>query len=150
MSLDFDLSGIKNRAEVFPPDEQGKMNDTLHVLIWNMMAIDVTEITEKNVDEVWYRTAMWQTLIGPQFQQYDQARADLLSGMDKRLEALRNNPQEEFWLEVHTFVTLLPAWNPMPLTRADIENAIGLHTNVSTTTRNQFIKKVTGRFDPNR
>ena len=134
MSLDYDTTAIKNRPEVFPPDEQGKMNDTLHVLIWNALAIDVGAITENNVDEVWWRTDFWQKVIGPQFRTYVApppykvvVNSDGSGNLEPTTEADGT-------------------WEPFFLTREDIVNAIGLATNVSTSTRHQFVKKVTGRF----
>ena len=71
MSLDFDLTDLDptKRAEVFPPDEQGKMNDALHVLIWILpyWGIGVGQITEKNKAEVWTRIDMRQRLVGSGF-----------------------------------------------------------------------------------
>jgi hypothetical protein len=124
MSLDFDTSRIKDREVHFPADEQGKMNDALHVLIWNSLAIDIGRITEKNVDEVWYRTDMWQRLIGAQFNKW----------VPVGFGGTNEDGSEA------------GSWQPFLLTREDIVNAVGLHTNVSNSTRHQFIKKVTGRF----
>lgn len=127
MSLDYNTAKIADRKVHFPPDEQGKMNDTLHALIWNMLAIDMTEITEDNIDEVWYRTDMWQRLIGAQFQQWEW-----------RDEAIRLDGRE--------MKEGNGEWKPLLFTRDDIVHAVGLHTNVGLSTRHQFIKKVTGRF----
>lgn len=150
MSLDFDTTKIKDRAVNFPPDENGKMNDTLHVLIWNAMAIDVGSITEANVDEVWWRTDMWQRLIGAGFTKLSTEgdRAELLIALD-RLAMPEDAPLFDDWYKVYSYVTdKMPTWEPFLLTREDIVKGIGLHTNVGFSTRNQFIKKVTGRFTP--
>jgi hypothetical protein len=145
MSLDFDTSKIKDRKVKFPPDEHGKMNDTLHVLIWNALAIDIGDITEENVDEVWWRTDMWQRLIGAQFQTEDANRAELLLSLD-RLAMPEDAPLFDDWYKVWKSVDDTNAWVPFLLTREDIVKGIGLHTNVGLSTRHQFIKKVTGRF----
>lgn len=140
MSLDYDLTRIKDREVNFPPDEQGKMNDALHVLIWNTMAIDIGEITESNVDEVWYRTDMWQRLVGPQFTHWVPAEHPYVLVINSDGSASIDMPN----------LTDPGEWQPFLLTKEDIVNAIGLKTNVAMSTRHQFIKKVTGRFDPNR
>ena len=113
MSLDYDLTRIANRAENFPPDEDGKMSDTLHVLIWNTLSIGLGEITERNVDEVWYRTDAWQRLVGSGWNMIDS----------------EGNSSE------------------FRLTREDIVNAVGLHTNVSPMTRAAFRKRLMEVFE---
>jgi len=134
MSLDWDTTRIKDKEVHFPGEADGTMSNTLHVLIWNSLAIDIGEITEANIDEVWYRTDMWQRLIGAQFQTYvapEPYRVVVNSDGSGNLE-----PTDES--DGH--------WEPILLTKQDIANAVGLRTNVSNSTRHQYIKKVTGRF----
>lgn len=69
MSLDWTIAELDpaKRAEVFPPDENGLMNDNLHVLIWLTIPTGVCHVTAKNVDEFWLRVNMWQRTIGSGF-----------------------------------------------------------------------------------
>jgi hypothetical protein len=138
MSLDYDMTRIKDREVHFPPDEQGRMNDILHVLIWNSMAIDIGEITEANVDEVWFRTDVWQRLIGTQFNKWVPAPHPYSLVLNEDGSASVNmydddEPNGE--------------WVPFELTYDDIVHAVGLRTNVPNSTRYQFIRKVMGRVD---
>lgn len=129
MSLDFNTGEIKDRKVHFPADEQGKMNDYLHALIWNLLAIDVGEITEKNVDEVWFRTDVWQRLIGCQFQQWHWF--EHYTGNCNNMNMAEANGE----------------WRQMPIERDHIVHAIGLHTNVYTSTRAAFVKKAMSHID---
>lgn len=59
MSLNFNFSRCENSDELQTnPFDSETIHPITEAMIWNMMAIDMAEITEKNVDEVWFRTAM--------------------------------------------------------------------------------------------
>jgi hypothetical protein len=64
MSLDYDLSCIENRAENFPADENGLMNDKMHSLIWGCISTGIGKITEQNADEWFKRYAMITRIYG--------------------------------------------------------------------------------------
>jgi hypothetical protein len=107
MSLDFSLTKAMDRkGKTFfdHPDDSEKWHPVTEAMVWRLMAIDIGEITEKNVSEVWFRVRMYE----------------LLSG------------------------TYAIAWNEpattVQLTREDVENHIGLSTNVSTKSRGAWLK----------
>ena len=111
MSLDWDTTRIEDRPTKFPPDENGKMNDNLHVLIWLTMPIGIYDFTEKNIDEVWRRIDIWQNVIGSGF----------------TMTATNADTGE---------VDVAPYQVP----KEAVYNAVGLRTNAMSKTRPQFLK----------
>jgi hypothetical protein len=144
MSLDYDTTRIDEakRAEVFPPDEAGKMHDALHVLIWITMAIDIGEITEKNVDEFWTRVWIWQKVVGSGFNKAVQVRPPVGT-----CDAVDAPPHEKDSTTVPckdwTVTDDGLEWQPYLLTRDHVEAAVGLRTNVfPKSSKTEFMKKV--------
>lgn len=121
MSLDYDLRGLnpEKRAKVFPPDEDGLMNDHLHVLIFMTMNIGISRIHPSNVDEVWRRVDMFQRIYGTGWQRVE-----------------RVDPADESSPAVATPVTLSPE---------HIIAAIGLRTNAAPLTPSEFLKNLYDR-----
>jgi hypothetical protein len=67
MSLDWDLTKIKNSEEVcWEKNEDGtdKLNPVTESLIWLTMGIGIGNITEDNASEVYCRVAMYEKLFG--------------------------------------------------------------------------------------
>lgn len=67
MALTWDVTKIKDYETNFPDIEQdGKKlwNPATDALVWAMLAIDIMEITESNVDEVFTRISMWEQTCG--------------------------------------------------------------------------------------
>jgi hypothetical protein len=72
MSLNWDLSGIKNQKELCwveaglnPHGQpQVKMHPTTETLIFLMLAIEIGEITEKNWEEWFVRARVWEKAMG--------------------------------------------------------------------------------------
>lgn len=129
MSLDFDLTRIDDakRAEVFPPDEAGKMNDALHVLIWITMGIGIGEITEKNVDEFWTRVYIYQRITGSSgFNRAIRVREPqgTCSQSPHNLHEKASNCVD--WTQTDDGLE----WQPYLLERRHVEAAVGLSTNV--------------------
>lgn len=118
MSLDYDLTGLKDRDVHFPADEHGLMADALHALIFTTMAVEIGEITEDNWQEFDERMRLWTTAIGPLF--------------------YTGNPH---WVEGQENPGLKPFLPYVP-TSDDVRNAIGLKTNVATEPRAHFMDKV--------
>jgi hypothetical protein len=59
MSLNFNYAKCRNSDELHShPSNPDLIHPVTEAVIWNMMAIDMTDITDKNVDEVWFRTAL--------------------------------------------------------------------------------------------
>lgn len=67
MSLDWNLTDVKDRDVNFPPDAMGKMNDFVHITIFATMTVGIYEITEKNADEFYDRLKFWYDAVGPLF-----------------------------------------------------------------------------------
>ena len=71
MSLDWDLSAIPNHKELWMEagkNEKGeqkyKLKPTTETLIWMCMGIDIGEITQKNWEEWFLRTRVWEMAMG--------------------------------------------------------------------------------------
>lgn len=67
MSLNFDLTKIKNGAEVcYEDDGEGNRVHTARTqaIIWMCLHIGIGEITERNAEEYWTRTYAWETALG--------------------------------------------------------------------------------------
>jgi hypothetical protein len=68
MSLDYDLTNIKNRKVNFPPNEEsvhilGTLNIKLHSMIFGAMATGIGELkNEADADEYFVRYMMWSHL----------------------------------------------------------------------------------------
>lgn len=142
MSLDFNLTNLDpaKRAEVFPPDAQGKMNDALHILIFITMAVDIGDITDKNVNEFWTRVWLWQKIVGSGFNKAVQVREPqgICAASDTpHVKDTGPGPCVD-WKQTDDGLE----WQPFLLERRHIEAAIGLHTNVGKTTSAQFMTKV--------
>lgn len=63
MSLNWNLSKIANH-ETLAWTQDGTMNPRTEALIWSTLAIDMGEITPKNVDEFWHRLDLYQHSVG--------------------------------------------------------------------------------------
>lgn len=63
MSLNWNLSKIANH-ETLAWDEAGTLKPRTEALIWSTMAIDMGEITAKNVNEFWRRLDLYQHEVG--------------------------------------------------------------------------------------
>lgn len=124
MSLDFDLTRLDEakRAEVFPPDEDGKMHNALHTLIWATMPVGIGAITSQNAEGFWHRMDIWQKAIGPQFQVWTP------------------NPMGAAAFPPGTPESDMGEWKPLYITKEQVFAAIGLHTNASPKTKTQFLK----------
>jgi len=57
MSLNWDVRNVKEEVVW---NEHGKMNPRPYVLIWSTLVIQLSSITEKNVDEFYRRLNLWQ------------------------------------------------------------------------------------------
>lgn len=120
MSLDWDTTAITDPEVNFPPDEQGRMNDDLHVLIWLTIPTGMHSITDKNVEEFWRRVDIWQNVIGSGFTTVKTGDpGDFPPGTS---EADR------------TTVT------PYKVRKRSALNAVGLRTNANPKTRAAFLK----------
>ena len=67
MSLNWSIENVENFKEVCwvpdPDDEEMvHLNPVTHNLIWTTISIGMGEITEKNAEEFYLRTSMWQRL----------------------------------------------------------------------------------------
>ena len=61
MSLDYKLDSIDRWEELV---HDGQLNPVTQALVFNAMAIGIGEITERNVEEVYIRTAMADAVYG--------------------------------------------------------------------------------------
>lgn len=64
MSLNWNLSKIANH-ETLAWTKDGTMNPRTEALIWSTLALDMGEISAKNVDEFWHRLDLYQHAVGP-------------------------------------------------------------------------------------
>jgi addiction module HigA family antidote len=72
LALNFDVSAIANHAEVTTdPVDKNKWHPVTDKLIWMTMTVDVGELTEKTVDEFYWRMRLLQLFDGPNFQFVD-------------------------------------------------------------------------------
>jgi hypothetical protein len=73
MSLNFELGDIKNWKTVTAhPDNADKMNPVTNQLIWLTLTLAVGTITEKSIDEFWWRMRFIQRLDGPNLSYIDE------------------------------------------------------------------------------
>lgn len=63
MSLNWNLSKIANH-ETLAWTKDGTMNPRTEALIWSTLALDMGEISAKNVDEFWHRLDLYQHSVG--------------------------------------------------------------------------------------
>lgn len=63
MSLDYDLGDIKDWKKVCQ-EEDGAMKPLTHQLIFMCMVVDLTAITDKNIDEWRFRMAFYSRIYG--------------------------------------------------------------------------------------
>lgn len=110
MSLNYDLTKMKDREVHFPPEAGNQLNGVVQSLVWVSIPIGINEITEKNVNEFWLRTSIWQTMVGAQFTRSREANDGSIAA------------------------------DPILITKEDVRHAVGLRTNVSHKTRPQFFK----------
>lgn len=108
MSLNWNLSKIKDHETVCWVGEE--MNPVTHSLLFSTMIVDMGEITEKNVDEFYFRTKVSSKVGGPPMRRVNEEAEGGFEGVDYSYE--------------------------------DIRKHIGLHTNVCTTSRAAFLKKI--------
>ncbi len=68
MSLDWDITEIKNHNEICKIDIEGDgtyvLHAVTHAMIYNTMAIDIGHITEKNWEEVYRRSIIFDLATG--------------------------------------------------------------------------------------
>jgi hypothetical protein len=118
MSLRYDLTKIPVETITFFPTEEDKKNDSgflkpkTNALIWITMFVDLNEITKKNVDEFWWRLQFLLSIDCGYFQ----------------------------WKEEQEKKHGIPC-SPWEITKQDLIDHIGLSTNASKKTRNQFCKR---------
>ena len=62
MSLNWDVRKVRDGVVW---DAEGKMKPRANVIIWSTIAIQLGEITEKNVDEFYRRLNLWQYGVSP-------------------------------------------------------------------------------------
>lgn len=129
MSLDWDVTRLVDKEVHFPPDENGKMNDALHVLIWMTISVGIGEITESNRDTFWVRTNLWQTAIGSGFNRAVPEPYTLVINSDGSASTEVND-------EGHA------RWEPFLLTKDDVYNAVGLKTNASRDPKTTFLNRL--------
>lgn len=81
MSLDFDVSQVKDHAKVttspYVVNDKKKWHPVTNALIWKSMDVDLGSITEKNVDEWWFRIRMLQLFDGAEIGFNDDTEAFL-------------------------------------------------------------------------
>jgi hypothetical protein len=119
MSLNWDISGVKNHAvlSIHPddrekaaanPDGTYRLNPVTNALIWGTMTIDIGQITEKNWKEVYRRIRAYERLVGAINQYY--------------------KPDGTHY--------------PRYVTAQDVYDHIGLRTNVATRTSAQWASRL--------
>lgn len=60
MSLDFDYSRVAHKDILTThPDNPDEYHPVFYALIWTLYAVGIREITDKNVDKVYQRVALW-------------------------------------------------------------------------------------------
>lgn len=71
MSLSYNMTKMVDREVNFPPfiDEKGEahQNPDLYRMIWSCLFLDIPEISEKTVDEFYFRYNFYRALLGPLF-----------------------------------------------------------------------------------
>lgn len=103
MGLNWNMEQVADwEAKCTHPSDPDRLSPVADAIIWMTLAIDLGEITEKNLAEFWKRTAAYQTLGAP-MQTTD---------------------------------------GPVYLTREDIEDFIGLRTNVTNRPSAHFAKRL--------
>lgn len=96
MSLNFDFSAIKDYdAVISHPADHDKVSPVTDAIIWNMLAIDMGVITEKNVEEVIWRTRFSQLLYGPELSYNDGTEVFITPTDIRRHIGLRTNVSEK-------------------------------------------------------
>lgn len=120
MSLDYDLRNMENREERFPAEENGDLNAKVQSLIWLTIPVGMEEITNANIKDFWIRADLWQKTMGAQFSR-----------------AVVGEPAH---FPPGTSDGDRTRWEPIYVTREDVENAVGLHTNASRKTKTQFLR----------
>ena len=68
MSLDWDISEVKNHEEVTVEGAPWVITETL---IWLTMAVDMGQITEENHEEFFKRVSIWETIHGPSMHKWN-------------------------------------------------------------------------------
>lgn len=72
MSLNWSVAKVKDWETITKsPWDKEKINPVTEALIWKTMAVDLGEISERNVDEFWFRVRLLQMLDGPELQYED-------------------------------------------------------------------------------
>lgn len=71
MSLDYNLTAIKDRDVHFPPETDeavvrmmGTLNRKVNAAIWATIPVQIGDITEENADEWFDRYVFWNKLVG--------------------------------------------------------------------------------------
>jgi len=64
MALTWDLTQVQDRSVNFPPDEDGLMNDTVHLTIWWTIPVGIGHITAANADLFYERVMAWCEVTG--------------------------------------------------------------------------------------
>ena len=120
MSLDWDVTRMEDRLVKFPSDENGQMNDALHVMIWLTIPVGIGHVTEDNVDEWWVRVNLWQQTIG--------------SGFNTVKIGNPGDYPPDTSEDDRTVVT------PFLVTKEQAYNAVGLLTNAGPKSKTEFLK----------
>lgn len=82
MSLDYNLTAIKDRSVHFPPNEEspnllGTLNLKVYSAIWACISTQIGTITEENADEWFFRYVLWNRLSGLNDGEYTLTRQDV-------------------------------------------------------------------------
>lgn len=65
MSLDWSVANVKDHATVTTsPFDEHKWHPVTEAIVWACMAVELSGITEKNIDEFWFRYKAWQMVAG--------------------------------------------------------------------------------------
>ena len=86
MSLNWDISKVQNHETVCY-NEDGSLKQVTESLIWSMMSIDQSGVTEKNLNEVLFRIRMVESAFGPF--RFKVGKDDKLEGIEFSLDELK-------------------------------------------------------------
>jgi hypothetical protein len=82
MSLDYDLTEIKDRSVHFPPNTEsvailGTLNIKVNAAIWACLTTQIGTITADNADDWYTRYVLWNRLQGFESNPYPLTREDI-------------------------------------------------------------------------
>jgi len=110
MSLDWDITDVKNWEELTESEDEKQITQTL---VFHSVPVGISPITEKNWKEFYIRVAVWEKAFGATLRKHN-------------IEAPEGERFEE-----------------RPIRPNDVRRRIGLRTNVSKVTKDQFNAMVT-------